>query len=262
MNAAASSSGIGMPVSAFPMPGAVGGSAPTPPPAPPSTTHSASSSNYTTAPANPNPWGGASSNSTPTNPINRNPWSPTTTSSSTPPPPLHPLWGGVDPSSNMMNLDNMASMLQNPMMQSMMQQMTANPAMMRSLMEASPQFQSMDPQLRETLLHPDVLRAAMNPNAIMQMQQAMQQLQGVSPPSVPTTVPSSANPINPFAAFQSGLFPGSVPASPVNPEELYASQLTQLTDMGFTNREQNVRALQATFGNVNAAVDRILSGLS
>lgn len=50
-------------------------------------------------------------------------------------------------------------------------------------------------------------------------------------------------------------------AAPVgNPEELYASQLTQLTDMGFSNREQNLRALQATQGNVHAAVERLLSG--
>ena len=47
-----------------------------------------------------------------------------------------------------------------------------------------------------------------------------------------------------------------------NPEELYASQISQLNDMGFTNREQNIRALQQTMGNVNAAVERILGGLS
>lgn len=75
---------------------------------------------------------------------------------------------------------------------------------------------------------------------------------------------------NPFAAFGGlGGFPldfgnfggaASTPAANVNLEELYASQLTQLNDMGFSNREQNLRALQATQGNVHAAVERLLSG--
>lgn len=80
------------------------------------------------------------------------------------------------------------------------------------------------------------------------------------------------NGANPFAAFGGlGGFPldfgsafgaggASGAAANTNPEELYASQLTQLVDMGFSNREQNVRALQATQGNVHAAVERLLSG--
>jgi ubiquilin len=54
---------------------------------------------------------------------------------------------------------------------------------------------------------------------------------------------------------------GGVPApAPVaNPEEAYASQLQQLQDMGFFDQQENIRALQATGGNVNAAVERLLS---
>lgn len=37
--------------------------------------------------------------------------------------------------------------------------------------------------------------------------------------------------------------------------------LVPLQDMGFFDREANIRALQATGGNVNAAVDRLLSGV-
>ena len=40
----------------------------------------------------------------------------------------------------------------------------------------------------------------------------------------------------------------------------FASQLQQLEAMGFTNRDQNLQALELTGGNVEAAVDRILSG--
>ena len=63
----------------------------------------------------------------------------------------------------------------------------------------------------------------------------------------------------------SGLAPptgvgGGAGAAVANPDQVYASQLTQLSDMGFSNREQNIRALQATSGNVHAAVERILNG--
>uniref|UniRef100_A0A6G4ZZ76 UBA domain-containing protein n=1 Tax=Rhipicephalus microplus TaxID=6941 RepID=A0A6G4ZZ76_RHIMP len=42
------------------------------------------------------------------------------------------------------------------------------------------------------------------------------------------------------------------------PEERYRSQLEQLVSMGFVNREANLQALIATFGDVNAAVERLL----
>lgn len=47
------------------------------------------------------------------------------------------------------------------------------------------------------------------------------------------------------------------PAQP--PEQLYASQLRQLQEMGFYDEQENIRALQQVGGNVNAAVDRLLS---
>lgn len=40
----------------------------------------------------------------------------------------------------------------------------------------------------------------------------------------------------------------------------YATQLSQLEAMGFTDNEANLRALSATGGNVNAAVERLLGG--
>lgn len=45
------------------------------------------------------------------------------------------------------------------------------------------------------------------------------------------------------------------------PEEKYKDQLEQLNAMGFTNKEVNLQALQATGGNVEAAVERILNML-
>lgn len=42
------------------------------------------------------------------------------------------------------------------------------------------------------------------------------------------------------------------------PEERYSQQLQQLAEMGFPNREANLQALIATFGDVNAAIARLL----
>lgn len=42
------------------------------------------------------------------------------------------------------------------------------------------------------------------------------------------------------------------------PEELYATQLSQLQEMGFFDTRENIQALIATAGNVHAAVERLL----
>ncbi|KAF8955842.1 hypothetical protein BDZ97DRAFT_1855158 [Flammula alnicola] len=50
------------------------------------------------------------------------------------------------------------------------------------------------------------------------------------------------------------------PADTRPPEERFQVQLQQLQDMGFTNAAQNIRALLATGGNVQSAIDYIFSG--
>uniref|UniRef100_A0A182MV83 Ubiquilin-like protein n=1 Tax=Anopheles culicifacies TaxID=139723 RepID=A0A182MV83_9DIPT len=45
----------------------------------------------------------------------------------------------------------------------------------------------------------------------------------------------------------------------IPPEERYRSQLDQLTAMGFVNRDANLQALIASFGDINAAVERLLA---
>merc|ERR1712232_755801 len=47
--------------------------------------------------------------------------------------------------------------------------------------------------------------------------------------------------------------------SNVPPEERYRVALQSLNDMGFTNRDQNLRILQQAQGNVNRAVELILA---
>ncbi|KAF9235039.1 hypothetical protein BU15DRAFT_89717 [Melanogaster broomeanus] len=59
-----------------------------------------------------------------------------------------------------------------------------------------------------------------------------------------------------------GGFPpaAAAPADTRPPEERFQVQLQQLQSMGFTNAAQNVRALLATAGNVQGAIEYILDG--
>jgi hypothetical protein len=59
-----------------------------------------------------------------------------------------------------------------------------------------------------------------------------------------------------------GTIMGNTPeVNTVPPEQLYASQLSRLQEMGFVDTQENVRALIAVGGNVNAAVNRLLGNL-
>eukprot|EP00922_Rhytidocystis_sp_ex-Travisia-forbesii_P053335 GHVS01079087.1.p1 GENE.GHVS01079087.1~~GHVS01079087.1.p1 ORF type:complete len:453 (-),score=112.96 GHVS01079087.1:278-1636(-) len=51
---------------------------------------------------------------------------------------------------------------------------------------------------------------------------------------------------------------GAPPVSNMNPADRFSSQLTQLQEMGFIDRESNIQALQETNGDVNAAIGRLL----
>lgn len=44
-----------------------------------------------------------------------------------------------------------------------------------------------------------------------------------------------------------------------DPKELYKEQNKTLKDMGFINEELNFQVLAQTFGNVDAAVERLLN---
>ncbi|GER42389.1 ubiquitin family protein [Striga asiatica] len=65
--------------------------------------------------------------------------------------------------------------------------------------------------------------------------------------------------MNMFGGLGAGSFAA---ANNVPPEEVYASQLSQLQEMGFYDTQENIRALRATSGNVHAAVERLLGNQS
>lgn len=193
--------------------------------------------------------------------------------------------GGMGMPPGMGDPAQMAQMMQNPMMQQMMQQMANDPNAIEQMIQTVPHLREMaaaDPSLRAQLPH--IMQSMSDPNtvqAMMQMQQSMAQLQraGIIPPGAMGMPPMGNNMFNPPQQAAGGLdfssllgvapapvgggygLPAALPPVPqANPEETYASQLSQLQAMGFPDAAANLRALVAARGNVNLAVERLLGG--
>ncbi|CAG2111459.1 unnamed protein product [Medioppia subpectinata] len=194
---------------------------------------------------------------------------------------------------NTMNAPYMQSMLStissNP---ELAQQLIANNPFFAGNPEMQEQMRTMMPTMVQQMQSPEMQSIVSNPQAIqamMQIQQGMEQLQRVAPnifgmipnplnmtsqPSSETntgtggtggttnasattaTTANSANSVNSAAALSQMMAQMFSPQNP--PEDRYRSQLEQLANMGFMNREANLQALIATFGDVNAAVERLL----
>ena len=193
------------------------------------------------------------------------------------------------------NPQALQSMLNAPYMQPMLQSLASNPQLARSMIANNPllagndqlqrQMTAMLPNVLQQLQNPDIQQIFTNPEAmqaIQQVQQGLSTLQQTSPglfssmgtgttaPPVTTTAPATTpttgasqtspdgnDQLSQFMARMMGQVGLGGTGGPP-PEERFHSQLQQLAAMGFVNREANVRALVATFGDVNAAVERLL----
>lgn len=124
-----------------------------------------------------------------------------------------------------------------------------------------------------TPFHPkQFIQQATDPN-MMRMMLQMQQMGLLPPPG--TALPGATGGAAPgsldFSALLGGAgagagtgtvvppLPGAAPVPVADPATRYAAQLQQLQDMGFSDRDRNLQALAATGGNVNAAIERLLS---
>ncbi|OAY57643.1 ubiquitin domain-containing protein DSK2a [Manihot esculenta] len=178
----------------------------------------------------------------------------------------------------MPDANGMSQLLQNPAISQMMQSLLSNPQYMNQMLGANPQFRSMldsNSQFREMMQNPEFLRQLTSPETMQQLlsfQQALlsqlgrqQSTQEPGQTGAGTGTPNNLG-LEMLMNMFGGLGAGSlaVPSRPnVPPEELYATQLSQLQEMGFFDTQENIRALIATAGNVHAAVERLLgnSGL-
>ncbi|CAA3016266.1 ubiquitin domain-containing DSK2a-like [Olea europaea subsp. europaea] len=221
----------------------------------------------------PNPWTNATGGSQTNNATRANPASDAT------PPGVASLGGlGVPELERMAGMSDpsvFSQFLQNPALAQMMQSLFSNPQYMDQILGFNPQLRSMldmNPQLSEVMQNPETLRQLTSPETMRQAMALQQQLSQLSQQqSTPESNQANQNTgsqnnmglemlMNMFGGLGAGGL--SVPSNPnVPPEELYATQLSQLQEMGFFDTQENIRALRATSGNVHAAVERLLGNL-
>lgn len=145
----------------------------------------------------------------------------------------------------------------------MMQSLLSNPQHMNQILGLNPQLRNMldsNSQLREMMQNPDFIRQMTSPEMMQQMLAFQQSLAAQFGRTQSNSGRAGGTSENMGLDMLMNMFGGlGVPSRPnVPPEELYAAQLAQLQEMGFFDTQENVRALTATSGNVNAAVDRLL----
>ncbi|CAI9110504.1 OLC1v1010553C5 [Oldenlandia corymbosa var. corymbosa] len=177
-------------------------------------------------------------------------------------PDLDRMLGGM-PDPNSLN-----QMMQNPAVSQMMQSLLSDPQYMNQILGLNPQLRTMldNPQLREMLQNPEFLQQLMTFQQSIFSQLGRQQ--GTQQPGQNAgggaTGTGDGMGLDMLMNLFGGLGTGGLTASNrsnVPPEELYATQLTQLQEMGFFDTQENIRALVATAGNVHAAVERLLGNL-
>jgi ubiquilin len=128
------------------------------------------------------------------------------------------------------------------------------------------------PEMRQQMQSPQFRQMMANPQMIQQMMSMAGGMGGMGAGMNPLAnmfgqQPGAGIPgmggmgagMNPLANMYGNQAPAQ-PAGPVvPPEELYATQLAQLNDMGFYSPQENIRALQMTGGNVEGAVEWLFS---
>ncbi|KAG2389011.1 hypothetical protein C9374_014411 [Naegleria lovaniensis] len=169
--------------------------------------------------------------------------------------------GGMQPNLGGMNPQQVQQMMNNPFMQRMMGEMLSDPQMLDQLINSNPMLQQMtqnNPMLRTMLSNPQFIQQ------VMQLQGMLNQPQGGTTNTSTTTggntFPQMPNPFlfgNPWMGGQMPTTTTTANTQP--PRERFASQLSQLQEMGFFDEQSNIEALLATNGNVNAAVEYLLS---
>ncbi|KAI8361771.1 hypothetical protein BD560DRAFT_484122 [Blakeslea trispora] len=151
-------------------------------------------------------------------------------------------------------------MLQNPMFAQYMSSVLQNPAILDNIIQTNPQLASMGPEIRTMMQSAEFRQMLSNPDMIRQMASMASLVQNNSP----------EQPANPFAGLgnpgmdpqlqqrMAALLGGNTDSRP--PEERFQVQLQQLNEMGFWDAAKNMRALTATGGNVNAAIEMLFNG--
>lgn len=183
---------------------------------------------------------------------------------------------------------NAANAFNNPMMMEMASQMMQMPGfsdMLTQQMRSDPHMQQLfqsNPMYEQMLSNPAFMREALSPERFQQMVQMSRMFGGGNAAAAGgnSSMPAGMPDMNALMAAMGGLggAPGAQQQMPdmsalmaamggglggaVNdsrpPAERFATQLEQLQNMGFIDRDANLQALTETRGDVNEAITRLL----
>ncbi|XP_004509431.1 ubiquitin domain-containing protein DSK2b-like [Cicer arietinum] len=166
----------------------------------------------------------------------------------------------------------LTQLMQNPAISQMMQSMLSNPQTLSQILDANTEQRGMPDlnSLRDVMQNPEFLRLFQSPETLQQLlsfqQSLMSQLGQQQSTREPGQTGGGTGSLNNLglemlSSMFGGLGAGSLAVPNTSnepPEQLYATQLSQLQEMGFFDTQENIRALIATSGNVHAAVERLL----
>ena len=145
-------------------------------------------------------------------------------------------------------------------------QVLSQPGVFQSIVNANPQARALmesNPEMARLMEDPETLRRLTNPDnmrAMMQIQEGMRQLQSNGLPMGPLGGMGLGGGLGPGGLGLGGVGAAAAPGEPAQPpEERFEAQLNQLRDMGFFDQQENIRVLLMVGGNVNAAVETLLS---
>ncbi|KAF8289065.1 putative ubiquitin-like protein [Trypanosoma cruzi] len=155
----------------------------------------------------------------------------------------------------------LSNMLQNPAFMQYFQEMMRNPQFLQQRMQQpQQQSQSQSPfgmnegEMQRLLSNPMfmqlVLQMMSDPSIMQQLTQSL----GGGFPASNTPLFGQQNAPAPNFAQNTGFFQPQG-----DPRVLYQSQLQQLREMGFTNEQANLAALEQAHGNIDFAIERLLN---
>lgn len=178
-----------------------------------------------------------------------------------------------------MNPAQIQGMLQNPQVRQGIQNLMQNPEMMRNMIQNNPMLRNMaqsNPMMQQMLNDPQMMSNMMNMmmngggpfgaslgNPAPGQTPANPTSQGVpnlnlNPNPAPGANANAPQPNFNFANLLNNPAFGA-PDSNLKPEDKYKEQLAKLNEMGFTNKDLNIQVLNQCMGNVDLAVEKLLS---
>lgn len=163
------------------------------------------------------------------------------------------------------SMEQVQQAMSNPGIRQQMASLMQNPEVLRAMLQTHPlgrQLTQQNPQLAQMLANPEMAAQLGN------MMSMLGGLGGGAPAAGGgTPVPGGAFPPLNFSSLLGSLSQGSAPAPAptapsASPEEQYRDQLEKLGEMGFVNKDLNIQALTQAMGNVDLAVEKLLSWMN